>query len=112
MNLWDNYGMFVLKEEVMKGNREMTLKLLQRGADIENWDEFEWTPLHIAMNLYWQGFNDSIIKVLLDNHASLNVVDMKGRTPLHYLFIKANKRDRSEDWDPVEIIAMICEWEF
>jgi len=43
------------------------------------------------MNLYRQGFNDSIIKVLLDNHANLNAVDMKGRTPLHYLFVKANK---------------------
>ena len=41
VNLRDNYGWFVLKHEVMKGNSEMVLKLIQRGADIEIRDEIE-----------------------------------------------------------------------
>lgn len=111
VNLRDNYGWFVLKHEVMKGNAELILKLIQRGADVETRDELEWSSLHLAMNNFKEGSHIRVIKVLLDNNASLNALDMKMRTPLHYLFVKANKRDRCDLFDPFEVIAMVCQKE-
>jgi ankyrin repeat protein len=50
VNQRDNYGFFVLKHEILKGNVDMIRKLLKLGANLENRDEFERSSLHIAMN--------------------------------------------------------------
>jgi ankyrin repeat protein len=91
INKLDNYGFFALKREVIQGQIEMIKKLLARGADIENRDEFGRTVLHLAMNRYRENSNTNVIQILLTHGASLNAVDNKGRTPLHYLFVKSNR---------------------
>ena len=47
----------------------MVLALIKGGADINNIDNEGNTPLHIAS--YWN--NEKIVKLLVDNGASLNV---------------------------------------
>jgi ankyrin repeat protein len=41
VNQRDNYGFFVLKHEILKGNLEMIKKLLKLGANLETRDEME-----------------------------------------------------------------------
>jgi len=55
VNLRDNYGWFVMKHEVMKGNADLMLKLIQRGADVETRDELERSSLHLAFNNFKEG---------------------------------------------------------
>jgi ankyrin repeat protein len=63
----------------------LLLYLLQTRADVETVDKFGWSALHYAVE---QG-NNSFIRILLDNGASLSVKDENGITPL---LVELNKR--------------------
>jgi ankyrin repeat protein len=62
---------------VTKGNVELTEFLIEHGADVNQENEFGWTPLHSAAK-YGQ---DRIVAMLLEAGADLNAKTESGRTP-------------------------------
>jgi ankyrin repeat protein len=48
--------------------------------------EHEFTPLHYCVNLG----NKDLIKLLIDDNAILDIQDLYGNTPLHYILIESN----------------------
>ncbi|DBA88628.1 TPA: hypothetical protein ACH3X1_016476 [Trebouxia sp. C0004] len=52
--------------------------LLDKGADLNRVDKFDWTPLHSAACR-----NKDIAQLLLDRGANVSVADNNGFTPLH-----------------------------
>lgn len=77
----DEYGhSTVLLEAVKESDKQITLLLIQNGADVNTGDFGDMTPLHFAV------LNDDaqIAKLLIDNGANLDATDFEGNTPLHY----------------------------
>ena len=50
INHIDNYGLFALKRELFRGDVVLMKKLLEKGANPDQRDEFERTCLHMAAN--------------------------------------------------------------
>ena len=50
INHMDNYGEFALKREMYAGDIALLTKLLEKGADPNQKDEFGRTVLHLACN--------------------------------------------------------------
>ena len=42
-----------------------------------------------------------IFKLLIKHNANISALDFKGRTPIHYLFVKKNKRFERDQYDPM-----------
>ncbi len=66
---------------VASGNKAMTAFLIERGADVNfKASTLETTPLHLAARKGYQ----SVVEVLLANHADINAKNKAGQTPLFF----------------------------
>jgi ankyrin repeat protein len=45
---------------------------------------------------------------LIDRGVELNLRDDRGRTPLHYAFVKIGKWNDSSQIDPIETVSSLC----
>ena len=68
---------------VYSGNFEVTRKLIEYGhADINDGDNYGGTPFHwVATGLEFKDY--SVLRLMLEHGADVNVQDRSGRTPLH-----------------------------
>ena len=101
INHMDNYGFFALKRELLQNNVELMEKLLAKGANPDQTDEFGRTVLHLACNKVHQGDMKRVIALLGKYRADIGVLDMKRRSPLHYLFIAKNRRGEHNQFEPL-----------
>ena len=60
------------------GHVEVAQVLLEHGADVKAQDEVNYTALHLA-------HGEEISRLLLKHGADANVLNIRGRTPLHHL---------------------------
>ena len=63
----------------MEGSIEQAEQLLQEGGDLEERDDFGWTPLHWASN---RPDNLGMIQFLIDHGANLATKDECGHTAM------------------------------
>lgn len=75
---------------VVYGNEAIIKLLLENGADIEAKDDYNCTPLLLAVV---KKGNTDIIKLLLENGADIEAKDNNGRTPLLWAVIKRRNED-------------------
>ena len=63
--------------------------------------------LHIALNFAptTSNSNLNIEKILVNEGVDVNGVDIRGRTPLHYLFVKFGKSTSTQMIDPIKNVA-------
>ena len=84
--------------------------LIDAGADVNAQGVKRWrTPLHMAMH-YTRGHTDEstdILELLIASGANLFAVDVRGRLPLHYAFVKINGGNESKQFDPIEICTLL-----
>lgn len=97
----DNYGEFALKREMYANDYNLLKKLLEKGADPNQKDEFGRTCLHLTCNMAHRKDVKDVIQLLVKYNANLSCLDFKQRTPLHYLFIRKNRRYESDRFDPI-----------
>ena len=66
--------------------------------------------LHIALNFAptTSNSNLNIEKILVNEGIDVNGVDIRGRTPLHYLFVKFGKATSTSMIDPIKNVATYC----
>ena len=67
--------------------------LVEHGADPNFRDKFQRTSLHHAFNVADPTANASfeLESFLLHKGADLNAIDVRGRTPFHYAFVKLHQ---------------------
>jgi ankyrin repeat protein len=63
-----------------EGNYDLSVTLLERGAELEAINSRKQTALHIATI----GGHTALVKLFLSKNAAVNSVDESGSTPLHY----------------------------
>jgi ankyrin repeat protein len=79
-------GNFLLYQAVGSGIKEAVYVLLDKGADVNEKNETDSTPLHEAV-----GRNDkTIVQILLTAKASVSVKDQDGQKPLHIAATRGN----------------------
>jgi len=52
--------------------------------------------------------NLNIEKILVNKGVDVNGVDIRGRTPLHYIFVKFGKSASTSMIDPIKNVATYC----
>ncbi len=75
-----NPRMTPLQQAVLRNRSEISAKLIDAGAEVDQIDRSERSLVHLAMLRK----NPEILKLLLDNGASSNTRDKTGWTPLHH----------------------------
>ena len=67
------------------------------------------TPLHLAIHYTRGGTDEStdVIETLIAAGADLFAQDIRGRLPLHYVFVKINGGNESKQFDPIEICTIL-----
>ncbi|CAB4015640.1 ankyrin repeat [Paramuricea clavata] len=83
VNDTDNRGKSVLHYAIERGNTVAAMKLLEAGANVEGKDKEGRTVLHLAAQHGTDGRED-LLDQLLKNNATLNDLDLGGKTALHY----------------------------
>ena len=73
------FGWTPLHWAAARGERELLVLLLDRGAEVNAKDNNLWTPLHEAIS----NKDTETAAFLLDRGADVNAADKNGRTPLH-----------------------------
>ena len=84
VNVQDSDGHTPLMIHAENGNKDIVSYLITHHADVDRRDTAGWTALHISGHL-------TIVKILVDGGANVNVQDDKGRTPLMIHAEKGNK---------------------
>jgi ankyrin repeat protein len=77
-------------------------RLLEKGADANQTDEFGRTCLHLACNMIHRRDMKGVIKLLMKHDADSMAIDMKKRTPMHYMFIQKNRRNEMTQFEPMD----------
>lgn len=75
--------------------------MLDKKANPDITDEFQRTILHLACDFAHRRDYKDLFKILIKHNANIKALDFKGRTPLHYLFVKKNKRYLADKFDPL-----------
>jgi len=83
---------------------------LKAGANPNIKGHRDRTALHYALNVSASGADASfeIEYLLLKHGARINEVDSRGRTPLHYAFVKINDPFNVSRIDPAEVVTIYC----
>lgn len=79
-------GNSILHYACMFNNIELVRYLIERGADVNKMNNYNYTPLHISCELNC----DEIIKLLLENSADPNILNTDNENPL-MLYVKSGK---------------------
>ncbi|CAE7519179.1 ankrd52, partial [Symbiodinium microadriaticum] len=84
-------------------------QLLRHGALPSARDPEKRTPLHIAVNSAAASEPSfAAERLLLNAQADVNAMDVQGRMPLHYAFVKKEKQLDASPADPVETVTSLC----
>jgi ankyrin repeat protein len=76
--------------------------LLDQGHANPNMkDEFQRTVLHLSCDFSNRRDYNEYFKILMRHNANIAELDFKGRTPLHYMYIKKNRRHECDYFDPL-----------
>ena len=78
INARGGYYVTPLHAAVDKGNVDVTMLLLENGADVTAWNHHTKTPLHEAS----RKSNLDIVELLLKHHVDVDIRDRNGVTPL------------------------------
>jgi len=107
LNYVSKDGSFALKYAVQWRDLEMVKYLIEKNADPLLMDKHQWNLLHIALNFAptTSNSNLNIEKILVNEGVDVNGVDIRGRTPLHYLFVKFGKSTSTQMIDPIKNVA-------
>jgi ankyrin repeat protein len=89
-DLNDDIGFTPLHHAVASGHVDVTRKLLEHGAMVNNVNMENRTPLLLAL----KSGHENVVRLLLENGANVNVMDDRGMTPLQHAV-------QSEDFDAV-----------
>lgn len=88
-----------LHEAVRKQNVDAVITLINQGIDVNAQDSRGLTALHLAVRKYSSAYDNNrknvkdnrevlisyMIEILLNSGAYVNIQDLEGKTPLHYL---------------------------
>ena len=98
----------------MKGTLANTEHLLKLGADPNFSDQMNRNSLHHAINNDKEVQVDAsfqLEKILIRYKADINHIDKRGRTPLHYAFLKIGNIFEKDVIDPIEVVSSMLEIE-
>eukprot|EP01022_Parablepharisma_sp_SALTPOND_P016946 TRINITY_DN259_c0_g2_i2.p1 TRINITY_DN259_c0_g2~~TRINITY_DN259_c0_g2_i2.p1 ORF type:complete len:1345 (+),score=203.61 TRINITY_DN259_c0_g2_i2:2443-6477(+) len=111
VNASDDEGNFALKIMVTKNDlNQVKLLLTQYKADPNKHDLALRTALHIAINQSSPMIDSTsdLESLLMEHGAEVNAIDARGRTPLHYAFVKFGRWDDNTVIDPIETVTTLC----
>ena len=94
-----------------KNNLEIIRLLLNHGVDVNETDDKLRTPMHVAVNSGTADPDSSLDleMFLLRRGGSLSALDIRGRIPLHYAFVKAGQHKNTTMSDPIQIVSALVE---
>jgi ankyrin repeat protein/predicted DNA-binding WGR domain protein len=103
-------GKSLLNIAVEMKNLDILQVLLESGANPNFCDEKLRNCLHVAFNSNDSSANASfdVESLLLQFKADINAVDCRGRSPLHYSFVKIGKHEDFSQIDPIESVSSAC----
>ena len=75
-------------------------------------DSNKRSALHWAINNSSTSSDASyeIEELLLKHQCDINQIDVRGRIPIHYAFVKIGKPYDTKEIDPIEVVANITSW--
>jgi ankyrin repeat protein len=76
LDIQDNIGMTPLNNAIMRGNVDIAIELINKGADVHKGNNTGNQPLHYAIGL------DDVIEHLIRAGADINAKNNDGKTPL------------------------------
>ncbi|XP_071119721.1 poly [ADP-ribose] polymerase tankyrase-like isoform X1 [Haliotis cracherodii] len=100
----------IIKGDQADGTLKMMNILLSHGADVNVLNKTLRTPLHLAVDYNQGNMNDNfdLVLALMNKGADLTIKDVRGRIPLHYVFVKRGRHTDSSQHDPVELCRMVA----
>jgi ankyrin repeat protein/predicted DNA-binding WGR domain protein len=109
INSQDCEGNYPLLQAIKNKNLDAVEKMLKAGANPNLIDENKRNSIHWAINLSAADADASneIENALLSSGGQINAVDIKGRTPLHYAFVKIGSPLDYTPIDPIETVSNI-----
>ena len=109
VNCQDINGNYPLLQAIKNKHLPIIELLLSHKADPNLKDENDRNCIHWSINLSNTDADASneIENVLLSSGGDLNAVDNRGRTPLHYAFVKIGHPFDSSNIDPIESVSNI-----
>ena len=84
VNVQDKYGRTPLMIHAVNGNNDIVSYLITHGADVDRKDNAGQTALHLTCFF-------TIVEIIVDGGANVNVQDDKGRTPLMIHAVNGSK---------------------
>ena len=109
VNVQDATGCYPLLKAVQNKNLRIVEMLLANSANPNLVDENKRNCIHWAINLSNADADASneIENCLLSSGGELNAIDARGRTPLHYAFVKIGDPFNVSNIDPIETVSNI-----
>ena len=108
-NAMNKKGETALSILIDSKNVENVETILKLGADPNQQDHNGRISLHIAVNNAETSADASfdMEALLIRQGANVNAIDKRGRTPLHYAFVKIGKPFNQEEIDPIETVTSL-----
>ena len=105
----DIEGRYPLLQAVLNKSLSLVEILLANRANPNLLDENKRNCIHWAINLSNSDADASneIENCLLSSGGDLNAIDLRGRTPLHYAFVKIGNPFNNSAIDPIETVSNI-----
>ena len=108
----DEKGVTPLMIAADRGQWETLTALIKRGARCDVTDSKQKSPLHFAVSAFSPQPN--IVKLVMQTTQNFDVIDIRGRTPLHYAYFRSAQisgDDLLEDWQPeiTDVIRLLIE---
>ncbi|XP_057336445.1 putative ankyrin repeat protein RF_0381 [Microplitis mediator] len=98
-NFGKEYDQSLLRRAVKKNNLEMVSLLLETGADVDEYDDNGFAPIHHAV----KARNDDILQLLLDYGADINAKNKYGNTSFSMVLKHSRDVTYRSDIDEVHI---------
>lgn len=107
----DNKGNFALKMAVTQNNLSKIDYLMEHSTNINRRDYVNRTVFHHVLNNWSSRGADTNFKIerkLLSYGGDINIIDNRGRTPLHYVFVRIGEHKIHSKIDPIETVSSYC----